>query len=71
MELFKIQKKYQKDMRIRSDIQIDGYKGFVLTTKLGNPFTHEGMAAALKRIVKRANNGTCFSAYIYNSFCIK
>ena len=55
VELFKLQKKYQKDMRIRSDIKIDGYKGFIFTTKLGYPFTNEGLGATLKRIVKHAN----------------
>lgn len=55
VELFKRQKQYQKDMRIRSDIKIDGYKGFIFTTKLGYPFTNEGLVATLKRIVKHAN----------------
>ena len=55
VELFKRQKQYQKNMRIRNDIEIDGYKKFVFTTKLGYPFTHEGLVATLKRIVKHAN----------------
>ena len=55
VELFKRQKKYQKDMRIRNDIEIDRYKNFIFTTKLGYPFTHEGIVATLKRIVKHAN----------------
>lgn len=55
VRLFKMQKQYQKDMRIRNDIEIDGYKGFVFTSKLGNPFTHEGFVATMKRIVKHAN----------------
>lgn len=54
-ELFRLQKKYQKDMKIRKDIEIDGYKNFIFTTKLGYPFTHEGFVASLKRIVKNAN----------------
>lgn len=55
VELFKMQKQYQKNMKIRNDIEIDGYKDFVFTTKLGYPFTHEGITATLKRIVKHAN----------------
>ena len=55
VELFKRQKQYQKDMRIRNDIEIDGYKNFIFITKLGYPFTHEGIVATLKRIVKHAN----------------
>jgi len=53
--LFKMQKQYQKSLRIRNDIEIDGYKNFVFTTKLGNPFTSEGFCATIKRIVKAAN----------------
>lgn len=53
--LFKIQKLYQKNMKIRNDINIDGYSNFVFTTKLGYPFTHEGFVATLRRIVKHAN----------------
>lgn len=55
VRLFKMQKQYQKNMRIRQDIKIDGYSHFVFTSKLGNPFTHEGFVATLKRIVKHAN----------------
>lgn len=54
-ELFKMQKKYQNQMRIRDDIKIDGYKGFVFTAKTGNPYTHEAIVRATKLIVKRAN----------------
>ena len=54
-ELFKIQKKYQKQMRIRDDITIDGYKGFVFTAKTGNPYTHESIVRTTKLVVKRAN----------------
>lgn len=54
-ELFKRQKKYQKSMRIRDDISIDGCKGFVFTAKTGNPYTHEAIVRATKLIVKRAN----------------
>lgn len=55
VRLFKMQKQYQKDMRIRQDIKIDDYSHFVFTSKLGNPFTHEGFVATMKRIVKHAN----------------
>lgn len=54
-ELFLMQREYQKEMKIRSDIEIDGYRNFVFTTKLGNPFTHEGIVRTLDTIVKRAN----------------
>lgn len=54
-ELFKIQKKYQKQMRIRDDIAIDSYKGFVFTAKTGNPYTHESIVRTTKLVVKRAN----------------
>lgn len=54
-ELFKIQKKYQRQMRIRDDIKIDGYNDFVFTAKTGIPYTHESIVRATKLIVKRAN----------------
>lgn len=54
-ELFKMQKKYQKQMRIRDDIAIDGYKGIVFTAKTGNPYTHESIVTTTKLVVKRAN----------------
>lgn len=54
-ELFKIQKKYQKQMRIRDDIKIDGCKDFVFTAKTGYPYTHESIVRATKLIVKQAN----------------
>lgn len=54
-EMLKEQKKYQKELRIRDDICIDGWKHFVFTTKLGNPFTHEGFRTSLKRLIKKAN----------------
>ena len=56
VKLFQMQKQYQKRMRIRSDIEIDGYRGFVFTTRLGYPFTHEGFTSSLKRIIKQAND---------------
>ena len=46
---------YQKQMRIRDDIAIDGYKGFVFTAKTGNPYTHESIVRTTKLVVKRAN----------------
>ena len=55
IKLLEMQKHYQKNMKIRNDIEIDGYKNFVFTTKLGFPFTHEGFVASLKRIVRHAN----------------
>lgn len=65
VKLFQIQKEYQKNMRIRQDIEIPeyntqntaykSYKGFVFTSKLGYPITHEGIVASLKRIVAHCN----------------
>lgn len=64
-KLFQDQQSYQKNLRIRSDISIPqrdergniikNYKGFVFTTKLGYPFTHEGFTSTLRRIVKNYN----------------
>ncbi len=42
-------------MRIRNDIEIDGYSNFVFTTKQEYPYTHEGFTASLKRIIKACN----------------
>lgn len=55
IQLFEMQKAYQKGMGIRDDVCIDGYKGFVFTAKTGIPYTHEAIVRALKLIVKRAN----------------
>ena len=55
VELFKVQKRYQKNMKIRQDIEIDGMSGFIFTSKLGWPLTHEGTCSSLKRIVTSAN----------------
>lgn len=53
--LFIMQKNYQKSMRIRQDIKIDGLSGFVFTTKTGLPFTHEAITRTVRTIIKRAN----------------
>lgn len=55
MSLLEIQKKYQKKMKIRQDVEIDGRRGFIFTSRLGYPYTHEGAVASIRRIVKRAN----------------
>lgn len=55
MSLLEIQKKYQKKMKIRQDIEIDGKRGFIFTSRFGFPYTHEGAVASIRRIVKRAN----------------
>lgn len=65
VKLCQMQKEYQKNMRIRQDIQIPeynmqniackSYKGFIFTSKLGYPITHEGIVAFLKRIVAHCN----------------
>lgn len=54
-ELFRMQKRYQNNMRIRQDIRIDGFGSFVFTAKTGMPFTHESIVRSLKNIVKQAN----------------
>lgn len=63
--LFQMQQQYQKDMRIRKDIKIPlvdnndtilrYYNDFVFTTRLGNPFTHEGFVSSLRRIINICN----------------
>lgn len=55
MSLLELQKQYQKKMKIRQDIVIDGRRGFIFTSRLGYPYTHEGAVASIRRIVKRAN----------------
>ena len=64
-KLLYMQQQYQKDLRIRQDIQIPqrddtgncirNFKGFVFTSKLGYPFTHEGFKKSVERIVKNYN----------------
>ncbi len=54
-ELFEKQRRYQKQMNIRDDVKIDGYKGFVFTTRKGMPYTNEAIARVTKKIVERAN----------------
>lgn len=54
-EFLDMQREYQKSMGIRQDVTVDGYKGFLFTTKTGNVFTHEAVVRALKLIVKRCN----------------
>lgn len=63
--LFQMQREYQKNMRIRNDIKIEQYDNagnvvakyskFIFTTKLGKPFTHEGLVRSLTRIIKKYN----------------
>lgn len=57
--LFQMQREYQKNMRIRNDIKIEQYDNagnvvakyskFIFTTKLGKPFTHEGLVCCILR----------------------
>lgn len=55
-QLFEMQKMYQTAMQIDSSkTVIDGYSGWVFTTKNGVPFTSEGFIAILERIRKHAN----------------
>ncbi|MBA4685738.1 MAG: tyrosine-type recombinase/integrase [Candidatus Galacturonibacter soehngenii] len=53
--LFLLQKKYQEDMGIKNDVEIDNYNKFIFTTKTGLPFTHESIVRSLKNIIKQAN----------------
>ena len=54
-KLLKMQLAYLKQMKIRRDISIDGYKGFIFVSKLGFPYTHEAITRTLKLVVKQAN----------------
>lgn len=55
-QLFEMQKMYQTAMQIDSSKTIiDGYSGWVFTTKNGVPFTSEGFIHILERIRKHAN----------------
>lgn len=64
-KLLLLQREYQKDLRIRQDIEIpeidkEGneilrHKGLVFTTKLGKPFTPEGVKDGLERVLKHYN----------------
>ncbi|MBR4574399.1 MAG: tyrosine-type recombinase/integrase [Lachnospiraceae bacterium] len=63
--LMEIQRKYHRDMRIRNDFKTDIYndkgeivgtaKGFIFTSKLGKPFTHEGFQRILRNMIKKIN----------------
>lgn len=65
LNLMKAQRKYHKDMRIRDDFQTSIYNdkgeivgkasGFIFTSKLGKPFTHEGFQRVLRNIIKKIN----------------
>lgn len=60
-----LQREYQRDLRIRQDIEIpeiDEYGneigrhcGFVFTTKLGRPFTPEGVKDGIERVLNHCN----------------
>ena len=53
--LFKMQKEYQEMLRIPNDIEIDGYKDFVFTTRKGLPFTNEAVNRMIRDVIKGAN----------------
>lgn len=53
--LFKMQKEYQKIMRISGDVVIDGYRDFVFTTRKGLPYTNEAVNRMIRDAVKGAN----------------
>jgi integrase len=63
--LIKAQRKYHRYMRIRDDFKVDIYddkgavigsaSGFIFTSKLGKPFTHEGFQRILRNIISKFN----------------
>lgn len=55
LEQFQRQKLYQERMEIPQNIVIDGYSGFVFTTKKGYPFTNEGFGKSLDKMIQGAN----------------
>lgn len=55
IEMLHKQKKYQRDLRIRQDYVVDGYKGFIFTTKMGRPYTNDAVGISFKRIIKACN----------------
>lgn len=54
-EMLKKQREYQERLGIKGDIEIDGYKGFVFTTKEGTPFRNHGLDDLCSRMIKAAN----------------
>ena len=55
IRMFHMQMKYQREMRIRNDVEISGYSGFIFTTKNGTPFTGCFLNEICNRITKAAN----------------
>lgn len=53
--LFEMQKEYQKKLGIPNDVEIDGYKDFIFTTRKGLPFTNEAVNRMIKDVIKGAN----------------
>ncbi len=56
-EMFNLQRQFQHDMKVKNDLEIDGYKNFVFATMSGQgyPYTNEAICKALRCIVKSAN----------------
>ena len=64
-KLLLLQREYQRNLRVRQDIEIPeiddfgnetcSHKGLVFTTRLGKPFTPEGVKDGLERVVKHYN----------------
>ena len=50
-----MQRKYQVEMRIKSDVSIVNFKDFVFTSKKNYPLTNESVNRALKNIIQQAN----------------
>ncbi len=49
------QKEYQFELGIAKDYEVDGYKGFVFTTRYGKPYTQEAVNRVIRYIIKASN----------------
>ena len=49
------QKEYQFELSTPRDYEVDGYKGFVFTTRYGKPFTQEAVNRTIRYIIKACN----------------
>jgi integrase len=49
------QKEYQFELAIRHDYEVDGFKGFVFTTRYGKPYTQEAVNRTIRNIIEACN----------------
>ena len=49
------QKEYQFALGIKKDYEVDGYKGFVFTTRYGKPYTQEAVNRVIRYIIEACN----------------